>query len=68
MNYAVVRKDNGPRNPHTGIVSTHQSAEAAFEAIEKANRKLKKQAGYATAWHPYAVLDCESGEIVQRER
>jgi hypothetical protein len=60
--YAVVRIDNGMRNPHTGIVSNHKTEDAAREAIERANRRLQKQAGYATAWHPYAVLDRETGE------
>jgi len=62
--YQVVRKDNGPHNPHTGVVSEHKTADAAREAIDNANRQLRHQKGYATAWHPYVVLDTETGETV----
>jgi hypothetical protein len=55
--YRVVRIDNGPRNPHTGIVSTHRTREAAKRAIDKANTQLRRLPGYGTAWHPYAVQE-----------
>jgi hypothetical protein len=61
MRYAVVRIDNGAGNPHTGIVSNHKTEEAAREAIDRANRQLKKSPGQSSSWHPYAVLDRESG-------
>lgn len=60
--YAVVRQDNGPRNPHTGVVSRHRTPEAAQKSIDQANLRLRRQPGYATAWHPYAVLDTQTGE------
>ena len=57
MKYQVVRIDNGRQNPPTGIVSTHRTREAAQAAIDKANRKLRKQSGMATAWHPYDIRE-----------
>lgn len=60
--YSVVRIDNGIRSPHTGIVSNHPTEDAAFAAIDRANKRLRRQAGYARAWHPYAVLDHETGD------
>jgi hypothetical protein len=65
--FIVVRKDNGPSNPHTGVVSQHDTAAEAFAAIDKANRKLRKQAGYQNAWHPFAVLDRVTGDIVRED-
>ncbi len=60
--YAVVRIDNGWRNPPTGTVSEHDSEDEARAAIRVANAQLRRLAGYATSWHPYAVLDQETGE------
>jgi hypothetical protein len=60
--YRVVRIDNGISHPHTGIVSHHESAEAALTAIAVANRNLRRRAGEKNSWHPYAVLDIETGE------
>ncbi len=59
MKYQVVRIDNGRQNPPTGIVSTHRTREAAQAAIDKANRKLRKQPGYQTAWHPYTIVEVQ---------
>jgi len=53
--FRVVRIDNGADNPHTGIVSYHDTAEEAYGAIRKANYRLRLHAGYQTARHPYAV-------------
>ena len=63
--YQVVRKDNGPNNPNTGVVSNHKTIEAAQSAIARANRRLRHQPGQQTAWHPYVILDTETGEIVR---
>lgn len=60
--FSVVRVDNGIKNPHTGVVSDHNTRESALEAIDSANRKLRKQEGQQSSWHPYAVLDNETGE------
>jgi hypothetical protein len=64
--YAVIRQDNGPQNPHTGIVSCHRTPAAAFAAIDKANTSLRRQRGYENSWHPYAVLDRSCGITVER--
>ena len=54
--YQVVREDNGPRNPHTGLVkSGFQTREDAQTYIDRATKRLRKQPGCATAWHPYRV-------------
>jgi hypothetical protein len=62
--YAVVQIDNGRNNPHTGLISGHRTAEAAQSAIERANKRLRRLPGYKTAWYPYAVLDCATGEYL----
>lgn len=55
--YAVVRIDNGIRQPHTGTVKSFASFDAAWNFIDRENRKLK-----GGAYHPYAVLDRDTGE------
>jgi hypothetical protein len=60
--YAVVRIDNGPHSPHTGLVSNHRTRESAEIAIETANTRLNRQPGQQHAWHPYAILDRQTGE------
>lgn len=55
--FRVVRKDNGPMNPHTGLVSNHRTREAAERAVEQANRGLRRTRGYENARHPYAVQE-----------
>jgi hypothetical protein len=60
--FRVVRIDNGPRSPHTGIVSRHRTLEAAEAAVDRANQQLQRTPGYATAWHPYEIQQLVDGE------
>lgn len=62
MKYRIVRIDNGARNPHTGLVSEHRTLDAAQAAVDRANEKLRRQAGMSTAWHPYAIQKLVDGE------
>jgi len=55
--YSVVRQDNGPNNPSTGLVSRHRSVEAAQKAIDRANQRLRKLPGQHNSWHPYAIME-----------
>ena len=62
LRYAVVRIDNGLHQPHTGLVKSFRTESAAQNFIDRANKRLHKTPGYGSAWHPYAILDRESGE------
>jgi hypothetical protein len=61
--WTVVRIDNGITNPHTGVVQNFKTEDGARTYIARANRRLQRQPGYATAWHPFAVWDRETGEV-----
>ena len=59
--YAVVRIDNGIRNPHTGIVQNFKTLKAAVKYCRLS--QPKNQPGSLTrAWFPWGILDRETGE------
>ena len=53
--YRVVREDNGPRNPHTGLVSYHRTYAMAEEAVDTAKRSIRSRRGNETAYPPYRI-------------
>lgn len=56
--YAVVREDNGPSNPHTGVVKAgFTSLQDAQYYIDCANQRLRKTAGNKHSWHPYRIME-----------
>lgn len=62
MKFRVVRIDNGPRNPQTGVVSNHRTLAAAQAAIDRADKRLRRTRGFESAWNPFVIESLASGE------
>lgn len=48
------------------VISRHRTAEAAYAAIDRENRQVRRRAGQSTSWVDRYVWDAKAGKSVPR--